>query len=307
MTEETKGQIAEVRKLVEDYTKPAVVTLDEPGTGVKVPAVLSFNSVKSLQPEVFDQYRATPLFRRGTAELLSLDSLIDHGNRFKDDGSAIFADDSRSAPALTIVLDYHDVGGPEDGTQRHGKHRSHFAFPLSDEWKAWTATNAQPMSMADFAVFLEERLPDVLDLIPDEDDVPEDLRKFINSAGGAGSIATSQRLLELSRGLQINENSAVKEVVKLSSGEGQVLFQSEHTDAAGAPLKVPSLFLIAIPVFRNGPLYRLVARLRYRKNGGIVFWYDLWRADRTFDHAFKESCERVRVETSLPLFFGRPE
>lgn len=71
---------------------------------------------------------------------------------------------------------------------------------------------------------------------------------------------------------------------------------------------MPSIFLIGIPVFNNGPFYRIAARLRYRKNGGkIVFWYDLWRTDRTFDHAFSEAVERVKVETDLPVFIGKPE
>ena len=113
--------------------------------------------------------------------------------------------------------------------------------------------------------------------------------------------------MELSRGLQVYESSAVREVVNLSSGEGQISFQSEHTDQHGVPLKVPGLFLIAIPVFRNGPLYRIAARLRYRKNAGLVFWYDLWRIDRTFDHAFDEALGRVRAETALPVMLGKPE
>jgi hypothetical protein len=106
----------------------------------------------------------------------------------------------------------------------------------------------------------------------------------------------------------VNERSAVKEAINLSSGEAQVQFAAEHLDDAGQPLRVPGLFLIGIPVFLHGPLYRIAARLRYRKTpAGLVFFYQLWRADRTFDHAFREACERVRIETELPLLFGRPE
>ncbi len=306
MEHEKKGLVSEARELVEAYIKPEYVELAEPNSGVKSLFVVSSDGAKPIPASAFDEYRANPLARLGTAHMLSLDSLIDHANRFKDGDSVLFANDDRNRPSLTAVLDYHRAGA--DADPRFGRHRSTFAFPLSDEWQAWMEKNGQSLSMAEFAEFLEDRVIDVLHLIPEEDELSEDLQKFINAGGGDALIATPQRLVELSRGLQVHESSAVREAIKLSSGEAQIMFQSEHTDGAGEPLRVPSLFLIAIPVFRNGPLYRLAARLRYRKTpGGIVFWYDLWRHDRTFDHAFREACERAQVETDLPLLFGLPE
>jgi uncharacterized protein YfdQ (DUF2303 family) len=236
--------------------------------------------------------------------MLSLDSLIDHVNRFKDADTVVFADDSRSAPSMTAVLDYHRAGA--SGDPRFGKHRSLYAFPLSDEWKAWSKANAEVMSMADFAAFLEERIIDVLFVEPGEE-LPEDVQRMLDALG-SGAVASPNKLMELARGLQINESAVVQEAVNLQSGEATIRFQAEHTDQNGAPLKVPSIFLIGIPVFNNGPLYRLAARLRYRKNAGkIVFWYDLWRTDRTFDHAFTEAVQRVKIETELPVLIGKPE
>ncbi len=303
---EKKGPIAEARELVEAYVRPEYVSLTEPSSGTIALFTAHANGVKPVPAEAFDPFRKAPLARRGTAQFLTIESLIEHANRFKDEGSVLFANNDRAFPSIISVLDYHPAGA--DSPPRFGRHRGAFPFPLSDEWKAWLGKNATPMPMAEFAEFLEDRIIDVLHLIAGEDELSEDLSKFIAAGGGEALIATPQRLVELSRGLQVNENSAVREVIKLASGETQMLFQSEHTDANGEPLRVPSLFLIAIPVFANGPLYRLAARLRYRKTpGGIVFWYDLWRHDRTFDHAFDESCERAKVETELPLLFGTPE
>lgn len=300
--------IGETRRLVEDYVKAEIVTISEPVTGLRVAAVRSGNSITPLGPQAFDAYRDEPLRRRGTATVTSLDSLIDHINRFKDPGSAVFANDDRAAPSLTAVIDYHNAGPDSDAAPRFGEHRSVFAFPVSDEWNAWNGQNAQPMAMADFAAFLENRIIDVLYLIPSEDSLPEDVQRLIDTLGGDTTVATPNKLMELARGLQINENAVVQEAVNLATGEGIVRFQSEHTDEHGQPVKVPSIFLIGIPVFRNGPLYRIAARLRYRKSGGrLTFWYELWRTDRTFDHAFKEAVERVRVETELPVLFGKPE
>lgn len=298
------GLVGEVRDLVETYVKADVTTVEEPGTGVKALVIRAGNDVRALSPSLFDLYRDKPLHRAGTATMLALDSLIDHVNRFKDEDTVVFADDNRERPSLTAVLDYHRIGATSD--PRFGKHRSIYAFPLSDEWKAWNKADGEAMGMVEFAAFLEERIIDVL-YVEDEDGLPEDVRRMLTAVGG-GAIATPNKLMELARGLQINEAAIVQEAINLQTGESIVRFQTEHTDSAGGPVKVPSLFLVAIPVFNNGPLYRLAARLRYRKTGGkIVFWFDLWRTDRTFDHAFSEAVERVKAETDLPVLIGKPE
>lgn len=304
--EDLKGSIGEARELVEDYIKPEIRNIIDPSSGVDAPFTVTAGGAQVIPASAFNDYRPAPVRRTGTAHLTSLDSIIAHALRFKDADSAIFASDDRAAPAITVVLDYHREGADSD--PRFGQHRAHFAFPLSDEWKAWTAHNGNPLKMVEFAEFLEDRIIDVLYIIPEEDELSEDLKKFISAGGGEATIATPQRLVELARGLQVHESSAVREVRNLSSGEAQISFTSEHTDANGEPLRIPSLFLIGIPVFRNGPVYRIAARLRYRKTpAGVVFWYDLWRTDRVFDHAFKEACERAEIETELPLFFGKPE
>lgn len=301
---EQRGTATEVRAIIEDYNVPDLQTLKEPGTGVEALALITPTGAKAVPVEVFDAYRDKPKFRSGTAEFTSIESLIDHVNRFKDTDSALFAVDDRTKPSITAVLDYHRAGSA--GDPRYGRHRSLFQFPLSDEWKAWTKSDGEAFSMGEFAAFLEDRIIDVLDLIPSEDSLPEDMQRFVNTVGG--SIASPSKLIELSVGLKVNERSAVKEAINLASGEAQVQFVAEHVDDAGQPLRVPGLFLIGIPVFSHGPIYRLAARLRYRKTpGGLVFFYQLWRADRTFDHSFREACERARVETDLPMLFGKPE
>lgn len=301
---EQRGTATEVRAIIEDYAVPQLETLIEPGTGLEALAQLTPSGVRAVPADVFDGFRLAPKFRYGTAEFTAIESLIDHVNRFKDADSALFAVDDRSSPSITAVLDYHRAGA--DADPRFGRHRSLFQFPLSDEWKAWIKSDGEAFSMGEFAAFLEDRIIDVLDLIPGEDSLPEDMQRFVNTVGG--SIASPSKLIELSVGLKVNERSAVKEAINLASGEAQVQFVAEHVDDAGQPLRVPGLFLIGIPVFNQGPIYRLAARLRYRKTpGGLVFFYQLWRADRTFDHSFREACERVHVETELPMLFGKPE
>jgi hypothetical protein len=100
----------------------------------------------------------------------------------------------------------------------------------------------------------------------------------------------------------------VKQAQNLSSGEAQISYVTQHTDDDGKPLKVPSLFLIHIPVFRAGAPYEIAVRLRYRlKEGRITWFYELYRADKVFDHAFNEACANAAASTGLPVIVGSPE
>lgn len=312
IADRTADLLGAASHFTEEYQKPTAMELAEPGTGLMVPALIFKDRIESIPKEVFDPYRAAPERRTGTARMTRLDSFIAHVNRFKDNDSVIFARDDRTRPALTAVIDYHyavNVSGSDlslPATARFGEHRTTFEFPLSDEWQAWAQNNAKPMSMTDFAQFLEDRIVDV-ETIESLDDLNEDMRRFIGSIRSSG-IASGSRLMELATHLHINENSVAKQAVNLASGEAQILFESQHTDATGAPVDVPGLFIICIPVFAHDGYYRLVARLRYRKQGGgISFWYELWRPDLVFDDAFDKACQRAADETGLPLLIGAPE
>lgn len=312
--------LAQVRADQDEALKPDLVTVTEPETGVEKVAYVDRDGVHAIPASFFDDARDAPTYRRGTATLTSLDSFIAHVNRFGDGDSVVFASDNHASPSLTAVLDYHradqnEVTGEEDGHRairvhgdyRHGKHRTAFAFPLSDEWKAWNKANASVMSMGEFALFLEDRIGDIA-LAGDE--FPETLERFVNVNGGVDAIADYATLVELSRGLKVYENARVEEATNLASGEGHIRFSVEHETRTktGGTLKVPTMFFIAIPILNKGAIYRIAARLRYRKTvEGVKFWFDLYRADKSFDHAFDEAVQRVEAETHATILFGSPE
>ena len=290
--------------------------------GVTAP-VLVLPSGKILQSvkKHLDEFRARPERKQGTAALTSLDSFIAHANRFKDTQSAVFANDDRKAPSLTAVLDYHESG---DGKPRFGRHRGFYAFPLSDEWKAWSEKNGAKLGQKNFAEFIEDRIADVMAPPPSVaerigEEIPE------SASGGdfgtrtpdeqlaylarliGGNFAGPARLMELSRGLSIHANESIENAVTLATGETSLVYKADHVNGQGEKVRVPNLFLISIPVFLNGPRYRIAVRLRYRLAGGVVWFFELYRADKVFDHAFDEACAKVSAEIGLPLFRGAPE
>lgn len=281
--------------------------IEDPRDGTKAQIYVTNNGVHAVDPGVFDAYRMFPLRRKGTVRTTRLPSFIDATNRFKDDDSALFACDDPERPSLTAVLDYNPVGPEDDNSPRFGEHRVAYDFPMSPEWKAWFGKNAEPMAMIEFAEFLEDRIVDVLQVQDDGDGFSEEAKQFISTTGG--TFASPSKLIEIARGMQVYEQSNVKETRNLSSGEAEITFDTVHTDGDGKPLKLPNLFVIAIPVFaRANEAFRMIARLRYRKrNGGLVFWYELWRPDLVFEAAFTEAVEVAQEGTKLPLYYGKPE
>lgn len=301
--------------------KSEIGAIHDPETGAVQPIMLSpGGGFGKLDLSLFDEANGGPRFRKGTASFSTIESFIAHVNRFGDDDSAVFVNDDPTGPSLLSVLDYHeaDFDAAEDiegvaaagerlhGDYRFGWHRGKFAFPLSEEWKAWNAANGKVMKMGEFAAFIEKRVGD-LGLL--EDDLPEETARFVTMNGGKSAVADFSALVALSRGLKVNETANVEEAVNLSSGEGQIRFAVEHkASVAGSTVKVPTMFFIAIPIFKRGAFYRIAAALRYRKTAeGLVFWYDLHRHDKAFDHAIKEAVDRVDAETKAQVFYGSPE
>lgn len=287
--------------------------IDDGGPGFI--AVPKGKELKSIKP-FLDEFRTAPERVQGTARLTTLASFIAHVVRFADEGSAVFcADYNTQSPKLIAVFDYHWVppalatqatadSAPTPGEvhPRFGEHRAQYEFPLSDEWKAWKGiADRGEISQTAFAEFLEERIADIY---PPED-AGESAKKFATDLGM--TLATSQRLLDLSRGLNLRVNQKVTNVVNLSTGEAQLMFTEAHEGENG-PLKLPGGFLLSLPVFRGGAPYQIPVRLRYRHRDGQVFWrFVLNRIDRVWDHAMNEACVRAQTETKLPLFYGTPE
>lgn len=308
-TATTAGNAAEtIKNLMSDLHRPAVVPIVRPDAGNEgeVLVVPKGMTVHSLEP-FFADLRPAPLRRKGIAVLHDEASFIAHAVRFKDGGSAIFADPDPARPAATCVFDYHQAGPAENGGQRHGEHRGVYRFPVADAWKVWAEADGEALSHRDFAELIEDRIDDVI-APPVSADGEDDARLHTLLRTLGGSVAGPAKLVELSRGLKINEETRVKSAQNLSTGEVQIMWETEHRDGDNAPVKVPNLFLIAIPVFEGGPLYRIPVRLRYRLAAGRVSWtVRRYRPEAVFKDALDEALLRIGEATGLPVLRGTPE
>jgi uncharacterized protein YfdQ (DUF2303 family) len=262
-----------------------------------------------------------PARRQGTARLEDLQSLIDWSLRFSGDTSALYAKPDLKAPTITCIADYHASGAADplsltgDPSARHCHHRAIYNFPLSAEWKAWISISNQPLEKDDLGEFIEANAKDIMDPTAA---VLKAVEKAENESWENRLIRTAQQiegrygqltqLLAMSRQFQVFEKSDLTVTSNRDTGESSIQFLNEHKGVDGAPLNIPNLIIIAIPVFMGGAPYRMPVRFRYRKKGGSVhFILSIYNPEKAFEAAFDEAVKVVTVATGLPMFKGTPE
>lgn len=326
MSSDTTDQQTEagaIAAIVNHFSQAGMMAVKHEFSGQEAPVLILPEGKRAVSIRSFlDEFRETPERIEGEARIRDLDSFISHTRRFADSGSVVFANDSAFdpgsdintvSPTLTAIFDYHHPESDQEGIRidaaaegaRWCGHRAVYTMQVSKEWAAWHEADGKLLTQTEFAEFVEEHILDVINP-PAEAEKSERLKEIIRATGG--NLATQAKLMELSRGLAVHAADTVKSATNLSSGEMEVQYVTEHKDGAGKPIKVPNMFLIAIPVFHKGPRYMLPARLRYRLAGGGIKWFfQLVDADRAASDAFDEVVTKVIVDTSLPVFRGTPE
>lgn len=305
MSEETDFQsnvdtIAELAERAAGVDIENVTLPDFPGLPGSIPVALvrGDNPRVAAIDDVLERYRIHPARKKGTATAQTFASFCELTNRHKTEDSAIFADMDWRKPSLTTVVDYHQ--DESDGEADWLQHRIHYAYSLSDEWKAWMESDGKPMEQKDFAWFLEDRIPELSSPTAEE--------KVRYEQDFATTIATPSQVVELSRGLQVNVAAQVKAATTLQSGEGEIRFVEEHQGADGKPLKVPGIFILSIAPFFMGEKVRIPVRLRYRIAGGKTVWfYQVYRPDQFITEHVRQTLLEAADKTSLPTFEGKPE
>lgn len=277
--------------------------------GNVVASVPQGRNLASIQ-EHMDRYLDAPRRLKGTSQHDTVKSFIAHANRHKDASSVVFASGNAKEPKLMAVYNYNEAVPQtpvKEGyiQQRFGDHRAILNCRLSDEWLAWKEQNKTGMSQVEFAEFIEGHILDVQDPPDMTLEQYSDWKQLQTILGYR--FAKQQQIMQLSRGLTVFENCKVGSAVNLASGEQSIVFESEHVGEDGKKLDVPQLFMIGIPVFKDGRVYRFAVRLRYRKASSLSWQFDIYRLDDGFKTAYDDVCYAVEFETKLPVFVGCPE
>ena len=278
-------------------------TLSPPEGSVGLPdnvpvAVLGGKDPKTLAlRDFFEAWRLKPERRKGVAKVTTLASFIDLVAYHKGGNSALFAKTTWPEPALTAVIDYHT---DKDADNCH--HRVSYAFPLTDEFKAWVDRNGKPFNQIDFATFVEDHIADMS--APMDHEI-EEFEKLFRS-----KFALPTEMIDLSRGLRVNVEERVTNAFMMQSGESELQFSTEHKDSKGEKLVVPGLFMLCLPVFIDGSVVRIPARLRYRvvPGEGTILWsYNLYRWEVLLRERVQSDFANAVKQTGFPAFEGAPE
>jgi uncharacterized protein YfdQ (DUF2303 family) len=263
--------------------------------------------LENLKP-LLDAWRPFPERKAGTASVMDLESLIALTARHQDAHSVVFARLSERDPLFQTVIDYHPISitPPADSPHapaRHLQHRIAYKPIISEPWAYWANRDTKPLTQAELAAVIEDRILDIAPL-PTEDDTAANA--LVSVLGGR--TGSQQDLLAASRGLRLREQAEVTNAQTLDTGEVEVVYRTTISDATGTPLRVPTCFSIQAPVFEGGPLYRLWMRLRFRRNEGAIVWtFARYRPDLILRDALNEMSARITAETGLPVFNGTPE
>ena len=258
--------LARFALLAQESIKPGFYDVNNPSITpdtIHLLAVPQGNGKVEMQgiKRLVEEWRQYPERIRSTTTALTLDSFMHLVDRHKTPDSVLFSDVVSPAPSLTAFIDYHTV---DKSDPRHLEHRIVYHWPASREWKLWSGKNGNEFGQAEWAEFLEERIPDV--------SAPTDEERAQWEGMFQTRIALPTEILVLARGLTMTAENKVREIRNLQTGEASLAFEETHRDASGAPLIVPGLFVIQIPLFDGAPASRVLVRLRYRRKEAAVRW-----------------------------------
>lgn len=183
----------------------------------------------------------------------------------------------------TCVLNDH---GGDTEAQEWRDHIASFVPEKSVEWKRWTENNARTMEQVEFATFIENNLADI---------------------ATAEGYPTGTDMLHVATNLEITQDSSIKSAIRLQSGGVRISYIEDANAETAKFMDCYSQFAIGIPVFRGGEAYQINCRLKYRLNAGkLKFWYELIRADKVLEASARTLTEKIKNETTFPMFHGKP-
>ncbi|WP_037616350.1 DUF2303 family protein [Streptomyces aureus] len=223
------------------------------------------------------EHTGIPPRKAGTTTVRDAASWIAYYDKHHDDSSEVYSDSERLT--VTAVLDAHSAD--EAAWQQH---RLVLALRTTDAWKQWTKNDGELLKQEDFAEFIEDHLPELLE-------------------------PSSADMLEIAQSIQAATKVDFQSGIRLSTGQRQFQYVETQSTKAGqkGQLTVPEVFTIGLVPFEGSEGYRLTARLRYRiTDRGLLMGYKLERPADTLRTAFGDVVTAVGEQITEPVMNGTP-
>lgn len=228
--------------------------------------------------DLMERAELVPRRRRGTAQLKSIESLIEFcKDQAAESAGVVYADPD----AQTITAVFNENRGAVPGWRDH---RASFKCEFTPEFMLWKNNSGQPMDQLKFAEFIEDNLADI-------------------------TAPQGSQLLEVATTLQAKTDISFSSAKRLDNGQNQLQYTEtiNATAGAGGALQVPREFRIGVRIFKNGAGYAINARLKYRlHSGGVRFVFELDRPQRAIEDAFAGYVDMARSQLKYPVLLGTP-
>jgi uncharacterized protein YfdQ (DUF2303 family) len=161
-------------------------------------------------------------------------------------------------------------------------HRIDYRPSYAMDWMWWNGGDKKRMSQSDFAQFIEDNAPCIVD-------------------------PPAADMIEIARSMEAKKKVRFASAIRLSDGQTQFTYEEDlqGTVMKGAML-IPEQFKIGIQVFVSGERYAVDCRLRYRleENGRLSMWYEMIRPHLVIEDAVNSVCARIQSGTACPLYRG---
>lgn len=237
------------------------------------------HKVVFLEQALFNEHREAPERKTGNVQVQQANCFLEYWSLYADEDSRAFADPATAS--ILAILDYHHSSA--ERTARWGRHRVTVTLKKTDEWKVWKEWDGKQRTQADFADFLEDNAPDIIE-------------------------PNAATFVEAARDLRAKSEVNFTSAQTAKDGSINFAYQEDVKGTFGkSNMEVPERFTIAIPVFDGMEKVKIQARLRYRINQGkLQIWYSLYRADFHEREAFQAVVNQIQEKTGRHVFIGKP-
>ena len=273
-----------------------------------------------------------PFRRTGNTTLHEPSSVSDFITRFADAGSVMFVDAEK--PSLEVVINYHHAGTESyaieaDATGTSGRdhkarpcdHTASYAFPISDEFLRWITVGKSGLTQEGLGDFVDQSINDFFAPTPALTSMDKSLlsdQKWEQDLFNLGKRLGARfggygDLRQLALSFEVDETSSLKVSRNPQTGEASFQMQNAHNTPTGEAIRLPGLFIIAIPIFRGGPSYRAPVRFAYRKSGQkVVFFLEVFNIEEVKRNAVNATVQEIvegakdeATGASIPVIWGR--
>jgi uncharacterized protein YfdQ (DUF2303 family) len=204
-------------------------------------------------------------------------SFLTYWAKHHDDASEVYSDVEQLT--VTAVLDAHSADEPG-----FGDHRLHLQLRRTKAWEAWLALDGKLVTQEQFANFLEDHLPELVD--PD-----------------------AATMLEIAQSIKATTKAEFQSGTRLQSGERKFIFTEETKTSAGSKgdLTIPEVFEIAVAPFEGAAAYKMRARFKYRLGSGqLALGFKLEQPEERAKAAFADVLAAIAEGIDTPILNGTP-